>query len=73
MYHLHGHVVIELHNATFKADEAEYDEKTKIFKAHGNVYYRNYDEDEVIYCDRAEYNTDTERGTFYHAEAASAR
>jgi LPS-assembly protein len=62
--HLHGHVVIELFNATFKADEGEYNESTKIFKAHGNVYYRNYNHDEVIYCDEAEYNTDTQRGTF---------
>ncbi len=68
VYHLHGHVVIELHNATFKADEAEYDENTKTFKARGNVYYRNYDENEVIYCDHAEYNTDTERGTFYQVK-----
>ncbi len=66
VYHLHGHVVVELYNATFKADEAEYDENTKTFKAHGNVYYRNYDQNEVIYCDRAEYNTDTSTGTYYH-------
>jgi len=66
VYHLHGHVVVELYNATFKADEAEYDENTKTFKAHGNVYYRNYDQDEIIYCDRAEYNTDTAKGTFFH-------
>jgi LPS-assembly protein len=66
VYHLHGHVNVELFNATFRADEAEYDESTKTFRARGNVYYRNYDRNEVIYCDRAEYNTDTSRGTFYH-------
>ena len=64
VYHLEGAVVIELHNATFKADYAEYDENTYIFKARGHVYYRNYDQHEVIYCDSAEYNTDTEKGTF---------
>jgi LPS-assembly protein len=68
IYHLHGHVVVELFDATFKSDDAEYDENTKTFKAHGNVYYRNYDRNEVIYCDRAEYNTDTARGTFYHVK-----
>jgi LPS-assembly protein len=66
--HLHGHVVIELYNATFKADDAEYDENTKIFKAHGNVQYRNYDHDELLYCDSAEYNYGTERGTFHHVK-----
>ena len=73
VYHLHGHVVVELFNATFKADEAEYDENTKIFKAHGNVSYRNYDHNEVIYCDRAEYNTDTERGTFLSRAGATRK
>lgn len=68
VYHLHGNVVIEVYNATFKADDAEYDENTKTFQAHGNVQYRNYDHDEVIYCDRAEYNMETERGTFYHVK-----
>jgi LPS-assembly protein len=71
VYHLHGHVVVELFNATFKADDAEFDENTKIFKAHGNVYYRNYDHNEVIYCDTAEYNTDTRRGTFHHVRGFS--
>jgi LPS-assembly protein len=68
VYHLHGHVVVELFDATFRADDAEYDENTKTFKAHGNVVYRNYDRNEVLYCDRAEYNTDTARGTFYHVK-----
>jgi len=62
---LHGNVTVELFDATFKADEAEYDENTHIFSARGNVSYRNYDRNELIYCDRAEYNTDTQRGTFY--------
>jgi LPS-assembly protein len=68
VYHLHGHVVVEVFDATFKADDAEYDEKSKVFKAHGNVVYRNYLHDEVIYADRAEYNTDTARGTFFHVK-----
>jgi LPS-assembly protein len=68
IYHLHGHAVIEVFDATFKADDAEYDENTKTFTAHGNVYYRNYDRNEVIYSDRAEYNTETGRGTFYHVK-----
>ena len=64
--HLHGHVKIELADATLKSDEAEYDENTHVFKAHGNVYYRNYNHDEVIYCDWAEYNYETLVGTFHH-------
>ena len=66
MRHLKGKARIELHNATLTADSVEYDENTNIFNARGHVYYRNYEQNEVIYCDRAEYNTDTERGTFYN-------
>jgi LPS-assembly protein len=68
IYHLHGNVVIEVFDATFKADDAEYDENTNTFTARGNVSYRNYDRNEVIYCDRAVYNTETARGTFYHVK-----
>lgn len=68
VYHLHGNVTIEVFDATFRADDAEYDENTKIFTAHGHVYYRNYDRNEVIYCDKAEYNNETGRGTFYHVK-----
>ena len=66
---LHGHVVIELLDSTLKADEAEYNEDTHVFKAQGNVYYRNYNRNEVIYCDSAEYSSDTQNGTFYHVRA----
>ena len=68
VYHLHGNVVIEVFDATFNADDAEYNEETKIFTAHGNVKYRNYDRNEVIYCDKAEYNNETGRGKFYHVK-----
>ncbi len=66
MRHLKGKARIELHNAVFTADSVDYNENTHIFTARGHVYYRNYDQNEVIYCDSAEYNTDTERGTFYN-------
>lgn len=68
---LRKNVVIELSNATFKADEAEYDENTGIFKARGHVYYRNYERDEVIFCDSAEYNIDTQIGTFQNPRGFS--
>ena len=66
VYHLRGHVIVELHNATFKADTVDFDESSGDFTGRGHVYYRNYEQNEVIYCDAAEYNTDTEHGTFHH-------
>ena len=65
---LHGMVVIELSDATFRADEAEYNEDTKIFTAHGHVSYRNYLHNEILYCDSAEYNTVAHHGTFSHVQ-----
>jgi len=66
VWHGSGHVDVELENATFRADFADYDENTHMFKARGHVYYRNYEQNEVIYCDSADYNTDTRRGIFHH-------
>jgi LPS-assembly protein len=62
---LHGGAVVEMHSATLKADEIEYDENTRVFNAHGHVSYRNYDQNELVYCDHAVYNMDTEKGMFY--------
>ena len=62
---LKGNAVVEMHAATLKADEIEYDENSKIFSARGHVTYRNYDENELLYCDHAEYNVETEKGMFY--------
>ena len=66
--YLHGAVVVELDTSTFRADEADYNEDTKVFHAHGHVSYRNYEHNEVIYCDSAEYNTETHHGTFHHVQ-----
>ncbi|MCU1329904.1 MAG: Organic solvent tolerance protein [Bryobacterales bacterium] len=64
--HLRGNVVIELYNATLKADFIDYDEDTSIFTARGKVQYRNYEQNEVIYCDSLEYDSTAEKGTFHH-------
>jgi len=61
-----GKVVFEFPNATLKADSVDYDKDSGIAIATGNVYYRDYDHDEVMYADTAEYNTDSEFGEFHH-------
>ena len=48
--HLKGNVVFEFPNATLKADTVDYDSKSGLATAAGNVYYRDYDHDEVMYC-----------------------
>ena len=64
--HLRVNVVIDFTNSTLKADDVVFDENTGIATATGHVYYRNYNHDEIIYADRAVYNRDTEKGTYYH-------
>ncbi len=64
--HLRGHVTIELYNATLKGDSIDYDEDTSLFTAHGNVSYRNYLQNEIVYCDSLEYDSAAEKGTFHH-------
>ncbi len=61
-----GLVVFEFPNATLKADAVDYDKDSGIATATGNVYYRDYDHDEVMYADSATYNTDTEIGEYHH-------
>ncbi len=64
--HLRGHVTIELYNSTIKADSIDYDEDTSLFTARGTVSYRNYDPNEIVYCDSLEYDSSLEKGTFHH-------
>ncbi len=64
--HLRGNVTIELYNATIKAESIDYDEDTSVFTARGKVSYRNYLQNEIVYCDSLEYDSTTERGTFHH-------
>lgn len=61
-----GKVVFEFPNATLKADAVDFDTHTGIATATGDVYYRDYDHDEVMYADSATYNTDTEIGEYQH-------
>ncbi len=66
VYHLKGNVVFEFPDATLKADDVDYDSNSGLATATGNVYYRDYDHDEVMYADSAVYNSDTEVGEYHH-------
>ena len=62
----HGHPV-EMEDARmlFRAEDIEYDEETGDLHATGQVYFRNFDRNEQIWCDHLEYNTREETGKFY--------
>src|SRR5579883_3217192 len=57
----------EIESATrlFRADEIEYNQDTGDVRAEGHVYFRNFEKNEQIWCDRLEYKTDEETGKFY--------
>jgi LPS-assembly protein len=59
-----GQVVFEFPEATLKADTVDFDTNSNDATATGHVYYRDYAHDEVMYADKATYNTDTEMGKF---------
>jgi LPS-assembly protein len=64
--HLVGNAELEDAAMHFKADEIHFNEETGDVKAEGNVYYKNFERKEEIWCDRLEYNTDDEKGKFYN-------
>jgi len=56
---------IEDSRLLFRADEIEYHRDTGDVRAHGHVFYHNFDRNMRIWCDRLEYNTEEEKGRFY--------
>jgi LPS-assembly protein len=63
--HFRGNVVIEGAEMVLKADEIDVDEDTHDTSARGHVFFQQYARNEIIVCERAEYNTDSELGKFY--------
>jgi LPS-assembly protein len=62
----HGHPVeMEDSKMLFRADDIEWDESTGDVRATGQVYFRDFDRNEQIWCDHLEYNTQDEKGKFY--------
>jgi LPS-assembly protein len=49
----------------FRADEMEYDQDTGDVRAHGHVFYHNFDRNMRLWCDHLEYNTEEQSGKFY--------
>jgi len=69
--HLRGHVVIEMTDATLKADEVDYNDDTGDADARGNVDYQDFTNGNKLKCDHAKYNTETEHGEFYEVSGTS--
>jgi LPS-assembly protein len=65
IYHFRGNVTIEGAEMVLKADELDVDNDTHNMEARGHVFFQQFVRNEIIVCERAEYNTETEMGKFY--------
>lgn len=64
-------VELETTEVLLKADEIDYDTETGAAEARGNVHYENFTSGEILSCDRAEYNLETQEGKFYNVKGSS--
>jgi len=62
---LRGNAEVEKPECILKADEIRYDEDTGLAEARGHVHYTNYDTQEELFADRADYDMVAEKGSFY--------
>jgi LPS-assembly protein len=60
-----GNVTIEGAEMILKADEIDVDEDSHDTAARGHVFFQQFARNEIIVCERAEYNTDSEMGKFF--------
>jgi LPS-assembly protein len=66
LWKLHGNAWVENTHMLIRADEMEWNQETGEMHASGHVYLRNFERNEQVWCDRMDYNTDQESGTFYN-------
>lgn len=64
--------VVDIFEATLEADEIDYNLETGEAHARGHVHYKNYEEGEEIYCQKADYNTKDATGKFYEIKGSFA-
>ncbi len=66
-----GNVQLEGKALLAQADEMEFNDDTHEVVAVGNVYYHSFEKNEQIWCDRMEYNTESQKGKFYNVRGES--
>jgi LPS-assembly protein len=68
--HLVGKAKIEGATMLLQADRIDYDEDTGDLHASGNVYFHNFVQNEQLWADRVDYNTDSQTGKFYNVRGS---
>ncbi len=69
---LRVNAVVDIYESTLEADEIDYNLETGEAHARGHVHYKNHEEGEEIYCDKADYNTKDTTGKFYNIRGTFA-
>jgi LPS-assembly protein len=67
---LRGMARIETSEVLIKADEIDYNERTKYAEARGNVYFEHFAGGELIWADRVEYNLADEAARYYRVRGS---
>ena len=62
---LHGDAWVESSAMLVQADDMDWNQETGDVHASGKVHVHDFKTSEELWCDRLEYNTDTEKGVFY--------
>src|SRR5262249_11339384 len=71
IYHLRGNARVETADMLLKADELDYNTDTDEVVARGHVHFEHFARGEKVDCDRGNYNTQTQKGTFYNVPGSS--
>jgi LPS-assembly protein len=66
LHKLHGNAWVESSHILLRGDDIDWDEETGDLHASGHVYLRNFQQNEQVWCDQMEYNTEQETGKFYN-------
>ncbi len=69
---LRGAAKIDIYEATIEGDEIDYNIESGEAHARGHVHYKNYEEGEDLFCDKADYNTKDTTGKFYNIHGTFA-
>ena len=64
--------MVDIYESTIEADEIDYNVENGEAHARGHVHYKNYEEGEDLFCDKADYNTKDTTGKFYNIHGTFA-
>lgn len=71
LFTLSGNAWVENYQLLVRATHMEWNQETGDIRASGDVYLHDFKDDNEVWCDRLEYNTDTQTGKFFRVRGKS--